>query len=66
MVATDHRPASSVKLVDRARAALATPPPEPPTDGELLRLYGVATPCCHVEEYKRELDFARAVLERWG
>jgi hypothetical protein len=30
MVATDHRPASSVKLVDRARAALATPPPEPP------------------------------------
>jgi hypothetical protein len=40
--------------------------PEPPTDEELLRLYGVATPCYHVEEYKRELDFARAALERWG
>ena len=43
-----------------------TPPPEPPTDEELLRLYGVATPCYHVEEFKRELNFARAVLERWG
>jgi hypothetical protein len=52
--------------VARARAALATPPPEPPTDDELLRLYGVATPCYHVEEFKRELDFARAALERWG
>ena len=44
----------------------ATPSPEPPTDEELLRLYGVATPCYHVEEFKRELDFARAALERWG
>jgi len=26
----------------------------------------VATPCYRVEEYKRELDFARAVLARWG
>ena len=53
-------------LCNRADAALATPPPEPPTDEELLRLYGVATPCYHVEEYKRELDFVRAALERWG
>lgn len=52
------------KLIARARLALTTPPP-PPTDEELLRLYGVATPCYHVEEYKRELDFARVVLERW-
>ena len=44
----------------------ATPPPEPPTDEELLRLYGVATPCYHVEEYKRELDFVRAALQTWG
>ena len=57
---------SWIAATTRARAALATPPPEPPTDEELLRLYGVATPCYHVEEYKRELDFARAVLERWG
>jgi hypothetical protein len=31
-----------------------------------LRIYGVATPCYHAEEYKRELEFARAVLARWG
>ena len=52
--------------VGRARAALAQPEPVAPTDEELLRLYGVATPCYHVEEYRRELDFARAVLARWG
>jgi hypothetical protein len=50
--------------VDRARAALAQPEPVAPTDEELLRLYGVATPCYHVEEYRRELDFARAALNR--
>ena len=38
----------------------------PPTDEELLRLYGVAIPCYHVEEFKRELNFVRAALERWG
>ena len=47
------------------KQALATPPPEP-TDEELLRLYGVATPCYHVEEFKRELNFVRAALEMWG
>jgi hypothetical protein len=31
MVATDHRPASSVELLTCTRAALATSPPEPPT-----------------------------------
>ena len=36
--------------------------PEWPTDEELLRLYGVATPCYHVDEYKRELAFARAAI----
>ena len=39
---------------------------EGPTDQELLRLYKVATPCYQVEEYRRELDFARAVLARFG
>ena len=56
------------------KAALARfggrPTPQPvaegPTDQELLHLYQVATPCYSVEEYKRELDFARAVLARWG
>jgi hypothetical protein len=42
------------------------PEPQGPSDQELLRLYRVATPCYEVEEYKRELDFARAVLARWG
>jgi hypothetical protein len=50
----------------RARYELAQPEPQGPTDEELLRIYRVATPCYHVEEYKRELDFARAVLARYG
>jgi hypothetical protein len=55
-------------LLTHARAALAQPEPVAPTDEELLRLYGVATPCYHVEEYRRELDYARAVwrLARWN
>ena len=52
--------------INELRELLSTPPPEPPTDEELLRLYGVSTPCYHVEEFKRELNFARAVLDRWG
>ena len=59
--------AERMTLLYRVRTALkATSPPEPPTDQELLRLYGVATPCYHVEEFKRELNFVRAALERWG
>jgi hypothetical protein len=51
----------------RARAALATPPPEPPTDDELNALWN----CCgdHDEEgdhYGNIFQFARAVLKRWG
>jgi len=48
------------------RTTLAQPEPQGPTDEELLRIYGVATPCYHAGEYKRELGFARAVLARWG
>jgi hypothetical protein len=49
------------------RAALATPPPEPPTDDELNALWN----CCgdHDEEgdhYGNIFQFARAVLDRWG
>jgi hypothetical protein len=54
------------QAADRARAALAQPEPAELMDQELLRLYQVATPCYAVEKYKRELDFARAVLARWG
>jgi len=49
------------------RAALATPPPEPPTDDELNALWN----CCgdHDEEgdhYGNIFQFARAALKRWG
>jgi len=54
-------------LFGRARAALATPPPEPPTDDELNALWN----CCgdHDEEgdhYGNIFQFARAALKRWG
>ena len=57
--------------IDCARAALAQPEPQGPmpTDEELMSLYGVETSCCHgflAEEFRQELDFARAVLARWG
>ena len=51
----------------RARAALATPEPEPPTNDELNALWN----CCGTaDEYGHHegniFDFARAALERWG
>ena len=50
------------------RAALATPPPEPPTDEELLKavrhLYGDQTSADMA--VNDDLLTARAVLERWG
>jgi hypothetical protein len=55
------------ELRHRASAALATPPPEPPTDEELnrLRYYEFSTSTGHGESVD-VLGFARAVLERWG
>ena len=51
-----------------ARAALATPPPEPPTDEEILKavrhLYGDQTSADMGAE--DDLLTARAALERWG
>lgn len=62
-------------------AALATPPPEPPTDEELLKLTeNVSTKHMYAHKSlpsnwdfgdyssspKGLIDFARAVLERWG
>jgi hypothetical protein len=47
-------------------AALATPPPEPPTDAKLLNLgmdfLGDCLPC----DPDLLLMYARAILERWG
>ena len=64
MVATDHRPPSSVELLNRARAALATLPPEPPTDEELDELWDEEARYFNLYEEARR--FARAVLGRWG
>ena len=75
MFAIDRRPAHSVELVDSARTALATPPPEPPTDDELDRcllkadsdfmdsLSPFGGPFYHQAKDRFK---ARAVLERWG
>ena len=45
-----------------ARTALATPPPEPPTDQELVTFLYLIDP----EDELSHLTMARAVLERWG
>jgi hypothetical protein len=61
MVATHHRPPSSVELLNRARAALAIPPPKPPTVMEILELSG------EIEDAGLgQIDLVRAALERWG
>ena len=45
----------------RARAALATPPPEPPTVMQILDLSG------EIEEAGLgQIDLVRAALKRWG
>jgi hypothetical protein len=49
-------------LIERAHDALATPPPEPPTDNELMAL-AVAV---FEDPFATDKDYARAVLERWG
>ena len=54
------------ELIDRALAALATPPPEPPTDKELLRLGNDLMGDCLLCEPDLLLNFARAVLEKCG
>ena len=48
-----------IEAKNRARAALATPPPEPPTDEEIKRF-------AEVFELFDEIVLIRAVLERWG
>jgi hypothetical protein len=48
-------------LVLRARAALATPPPKPPTVMEILDLSGEI-----VDAGLGQIDLVRAALERWG
>lgn len=65
----DHR-----ALIDRARAALATPPPEPPSEKEIeLFIESIRMPWI-LEQISRATDpdsdfdvvIVRAALERWG
>ena len=56
------------ELRHRARTALATPPPEPPTDEELDELswnwYSkTGSTWWQIDSYRA---FARAALEKWG
>ena len=48
-------------LCERARAALATPPPEAPTDDEIADVWLTVA-----SEDRTLSSFGRAVLERWG
>ena len=53
------------KLMDAmaaTAAAMATPPPEPPTDGELVVFLYMIDP----EDELSPLAMVRAALERWG
>ena len=50
-----------VEALDRARAALATPPPKPPTAIEIIDL-SIKTDDAGLGI----VEFARAALERWG
>jgi hypothetical protein len=59
----DRTYTQTIKFVARARAALATPPPEPPTDEELYDYWISTSPQFGCAD---PVGFARAVLERWG
>jgi hypothetical protein len=54
------------ELRDRARAALATPPPKPPTDEELRKLWLDLYATNDGPTSGEVVTIARAVLERWG
>jgi len=53
-------------LVQQARAALAQPEPEGPTDEELLKLANEWDSGYESIEFEFIADYAKAVLQRWG
>jgi hypothetical protein len=63
-------PQYKADVLNRTRAALATPPPEPPTDKELLELWTYWNlgwdPQIGAVVMPHPAEYARAVLERWG
>jgi hypothetical protein len=49
-------------LIARAETELAQPEPVGLTDQELLRCAKIATPCCHLKMWERELNMMRAAI----
>lgn len=56
-------PNHDTDLIDRARAELAKPEPEGPTDADLHAMAFSYSQPCYEFEY---IPFARSVLARWG
>jgi hypothetical protein len=56
-------PPEAQELMTRARAALAEPEPEGPTDADLHAMAFSYSQPCYKFEY---IPFARSVLARWG
>jgi hypothetical protein len=50
-------------VVDRARALLAQPVAEGPTDAALIKMWATAS---YIDQPEGGLAFARAVLAKWG
>jgi hypothetical protein len=57
---------TNAELQDRARAALATPPPLPPTDEELRKLWLDLYATNDGPTSGEVVTIARAVLDKWG
>jgi hypothetical protein len=49
--------------IDRARAALAQPEPQGPTDAELITMWATTR---YIDQPEGGLAYGRAVLARWG
>jgi hypothetical protein len=64
----DRTYTQTMELVDRAEVALATPPPNPPTDGDIAGLIcevGEVSPI-DGEWHCDRIALVRAALKRWG
>jgi hypothetical protein len=60
----DHNPYKEHRaLITRARAALAQPEPQGPTDAELITMWATTR---YIDQPEGGLAYGRAVLARWG